>query len=78
MAVTLTIKKVPEEIVQRTRERASANHRSLQGELFALVEQAARTLTYQQALARIEKRRLHSRGNSTAIIRRARDARPRG
>jgi plasmid stability protein len=77
MAVTLTIKKVPEEIVQRIRQRAAANHRSLQGELSAMLEQAARKLTYEQALADIEQRGLKTRGNSASIIRKARDARPR-
>lgn len=33
----LSIKNVPQEIVDRLRERATANHRSLQGELMALV-----------------------------------------
>lgn len=33
----LSIKNVPREIVQKLRERATANHRSLQGELMALV-----------------------------------------
>ena len=33
----LSIKNVPEDIVQQLRMRASANHRSLQGELMALV-----------------------------------------
>lgn len=37
----LSIKNVPEPIVERLRARAAANHRSLQGELMALVCQAA-------------------------------------
>lgn len=37
----LSIKNVPAEVVSSLRERASANHRSLQGELLALVSQAA-------------------------------------
>lgn len=37
----LSIKNVPAEVVESLRERASANHRSLQGELLALVSQAA-------------------------------------
>lgn len=78
MFVTLTIKKVPEEVVKRIKERAAANHRSLQGELSTMLEQTARRLSYEQALAGIERRRLRSRGNSTGIIRKARDAHPRG
>jgi len=37
----LSIKNVPAEVVESLRERASVNHRSLQGELLALVSQAA-------------------------------------
>lgn len=37
----LSIKNVPAEIVTRLHERAAANHRSLQGELMALVTRAA-------------------------------------
>jgi plasmid stability protein len=36
----LSIKNVPAEVVASLRKRASANHRSLQGELLALVSQA--------------------------------------
>lgn len=35
----LSIKNVPEEVVVSLRERAAANHRSLQGELLALISQ---------------------------------------
>lgn len=41
MAVNLTIKGVPDEVAERLRERAARNHRSLQGELMAIVSQAA-------------------------------------
>ena len=40
MAVTLSIKSVPQEWAERLRQRAERNHRSLQGELMALVERA--------------------------------------
>lgn len=39
---TLTIKDVSEPVAQALRERASRHHRSLQGELMAIVEEAAR------------------------------------
>ncbi len=38
---TLTIKDVSEPLAQALRERASRHHRSLQGELMAIVEEAA-------------------------------------
>lgn len=37
----LSIKDVPEEIAAKLRERAARNHRSLQGELMAIIEAAA-------------------------------------
>ena len=40
MAVTLTIKQVPERLAEKLRLRAAANHRSLQGELTAILEEA--------------------------------------
>ena len=41
MTVNLSIKDVPEDLAERLRQRAARNHRSLQGELMAIVEQAA-------------------------------------
>jgi antitoxin FitA len=40
MSVNLSIKGVPEGWAERLRARAERNHRSLQGELMAIVEQA--------------------------------------
>jgi plasmid stability protein len=40
MAVTLTIKQVPDDIAQKLRERAAASHRSLQGELMLILHNA--------------------------------------
>ncbi len=40
MPVTLTIKQVPDRIAQKLRSRAAASHRSLQGELMAILEEA--------------------------------------
>ena len=39
MPVDLSIKRVPDHLVQRLRERAATNHRSLQGELMAMLEE---------------------------------------
>ena len=40
MTVNLSIKNVPDELADRLRERAKRNHRSLQGELLSLLEDA--------------------------------------
>lgn len=39
MPVSLSIKNVPDELAERLRARAKRNHRSLQGELLALLEE---------------------------------------
>ena len=41
VSVNLSIKAVPESIAERLRARAERNHRSLQGELMAIIERAA-------------------------------------
>jgi len=41
MPVNLSIKEVPEPLADRLRLRAERNHRSLQGELMAIIERAA-------------------------------------
>lgn len=40
MPVTLTIKQVPDPLAEKLRRRAAASHRSLQGELLAILESA--------------------------------------
>jgi plasmid stability protein len=42
MSVTLTIKQVPDRIADKVRARAAASHRSMQGELMAILEEAVR------------------------------------
>lgn len=41
MAVNLSVKNVPEALAAKLRARAERNHRSLQGELMAILEEAA-------------------------------------
>jgi plasmid stability protein len=38
--VSLSVKDVPDDLAERLRQRAARNHRSLQGELMAIIEQA--------------------------------------
>ena len=56
MAVNLSIKAVPDALAQRLRERAERNHRSLQGELMALIERAAAEPSEQDAAASAQNR----------------------
>ena len=74
----LSIKGVPEEQVKRLRERAKANHRSLQGELRALIEEAAtcahpRKLSIDEVAARVGKLALKRVDEAARLIREDRD-----
>lgn len=46
----LSIKDVPEEVAEALRQRAARNHRSLQGELMAIIAEAARPATRNAAV----------------------------
>jgi antitoxin FitA len=48
MAVNLSIKEVPDALADRLRARAERHHRSLQGELMVIIEQAAAEETERQ------------------------------
>ena len=78
MPVNLSIKNAPENVVQRLRERAARNHRSLQGELTAIIEEAvkpepAHSLTADEILARARALKLLRTDASAALIRADRD-----
>lgn len=78
MPVNLSIKNAPDEIVKRLRERASRHHRSLQGELLAILEECVRAeerLTPDDLLAETWLLKLHTLSESPAMIRADRDAR---
>ncbi len=77
MPVNLSIKHVPDRIVAELRRRAAAHHRSLQGELLAVLEEAVspRPLSIKEARAQIESLALRTANNSAKIIRADRDAR---
>ena len=78
--MTLSIKNAPPEVVRRLKERAARHHRSLQGELMAIVEAAAREeeaglLTPDAVLAQARSSRVSSTGKSADLVRRMREAR---
>jgi len=78
MAVSLSIKNVPDEVVERLRARAARNRRSLQGELLALVERAAEevpTISARDVYARIKQLNLPEGDRAVDIIRELRDGR---
>ena len=78
MPVNLSIKDAPDEIVRRLRERASRHHRSLQGELLAILEASVRfeeQLSTDNLLAEVQRLGLRTPSESAAMIRTDRDAR---
>src|SRR5581483_10653808 len=76
MPVSLSIKNVPDEIVERLRDRAAQNKRSLQCELLDIVESAAGrpvTMTIDELYERAKRRKLPKGGpRSVDIIRKMR------
>lgn len=78
MPTNLSIKNAPDRIVNRLRERAKRNHRSLQGELLAIVEEAVDTrspVTPKDILLDVRRSKLRTPAESAAIIRRDRNGR---
>lgn len=56
MSVNLSIKGVPDDIAERLRERAARNHRSLQGELLAIIESAVQAPAPAEAKPSVQRR----------------------
>jgi plasmid stability protein len=78
MPINLSIKNAPDEIVQRLRQRAARHHRSLQGELLAIIEEAVRSeaaLSPAELLAEVQRLGLRTPADSAAIVRADRDGR---
>jgi antitoxin FitA len=78
MSASLSIKNVPDAVVERLRDRAARNRRSLQGELLAIIEQAVDevpTVPVREIYARARKLKLPVGESSVDIIRQMRDAR---
>lgn len=78
MPINLSIKNAPDDVVQRLRERAERHHRSLQGELMAIIEAAVREdypATPADILVEVRRLRLRTPSEAAAIVRADRDVR---
>ena len=75
--MNLSIKNVPEAIVEQLRIRAKRNHRSLQGELLSILEQtvAPRSLNLEEAERRLKNLAFRTGDESRHMIREDRDGR---
>lgn len=78
MPVNLSIKNAPDQVVQRLRERAERHHRSLQGELMAIIEAAVqeeRPATPAEILAKVRRIGVRTPTEAAELIRADRDGR---
>jgi plasmid stability protein len=78
MALNLSIKNVPDEVVKCLRQRAARHHRSLQGELMAIVEESVRSedrLAPEDLLREVERLGLRTPAEAAKMIRADRNAR---
>ena len=78
MPVNLSIKNVPDHLAAEVRKRAARHHRSLQGELIAILEEILaqdKRMTPDRLLKEFRALNLKTPSESSRIIRRDRDAR---
>ena len=91
MPASLTIKNVPDDILDRLRQRAKRNHRSVQGETMAILDQVLkdmpsletrtvapeprRSLTVEEFFEKVKATGLRTPAESAQMIREDRDAR---
>jgi plasmid stability protein len=77
MPASLTIKNIPDEMLARLRERAARNHRSVQGETIAILEESLKPkrLSIQEFRRMVKESGLQTPAEAADIVRKARDAR---
>lgn len=78
MPVNLSIKNVPDDLAERLRQRAARSHRSLQGELMVILEEAATesaTLTPADVLDRVRSLGVKTGQDAVEVVRAARNGR---
>ncbi len=78
MPVNLSIKNVPDQLADRLRQRAEAAHRSMQGELMAILEAALEDrppLHPKEILDRLTALGLRTKREAATDLRRDRDGR---
>jgi plasmid stability protein len=77
MAVSLSIKDVPDETAHALRDRAARNHRSVQGELMHILEAAVRPRPFQAGALwqQLQALGFSTPDDSASLIRESRDER---
>jgi len=73
----MSVKNVPDHIVDKLRKRAKRHHRSLQGEVMAILEEATEStiLSVEEAETRLSALGLKTEDDSTRWLRELRNAR---
>ena len=72
MPVNLSIKNAPDDVVKKLRDRAKRHHRSLQGELLAIIEETVlfeERLSPNDVLSEIRQMKLNTPSESAEMIR---------
>ena len=75
--VTLSVKNVPRDLAKRLKARATRNHRSLQGELLAILNEASAVVTIGDLASLVKQLGLNTPAESVAMIREDRYGRRR-
>jgi plasmid stability protein len=78
MPVNLSIKNAPDRVVQRLRKRAERHHRSLQGELLAIIEAAVQeddVVSPTEILTEVRQLGVSTPSEAADLVRAARDGR---
>ena len=78
MTVNLSIKAVPDSLVEKLRKRAARNHRSLQGELMTILEESLerpRPQAMDETIRRLRLIAMTTDSDSTRLIREDREKR---
>jgi len=75
--VTLSVKKVPLDLARRLKMRAARNHRSLQGELLAILSEAGQVTSIGDLSALVRRLALRTPPESADMVREDRDGRRR-
>lgn len=72
MPKNLSIKNAPDDVVRKLRDQAKRHHRSLQGELLAIIEESVKSeekLSSNAILSEIKRMNLHTPSESVEMIR---------
>lgn len=78
MPINVSIKNVPDDLATALKNRAKANHRSMQREVLAILDEAVhrpQRMTIDELLSKVRKLNLQTPSESAEIVRKMRDER---